>query len=136
MFFLDNCKVTVEAPTVTGTTTISSNAYDMGLFDGITFVVRLGTPAANNSIKVNQSATSGGSYNDLTGTAVSNASNNQLMVRILRPGKQFLKCSVVRGTTTTIDSLVAIQWRAKGMRPVTQPTSTSEEWLSPAEGTA
>lgn len=137
MAFLDNHKVTAEAPTATGTTTILSSAYDMGSYDGITFIVRLGSPAANNSIKVSQATSSGGSYADLTGTAVTHATNNQLMVSVYRPGKQFVKCNVVRGTTSTIDSLVAIQWKARGVKPVTQPTaSTYEEWTAPAEGTA
>ena len=136
MSYLDNNKVTAEAPTATGTTTILSAAYDMNNFEGITFIVRLGTPAANNSIKVSQCATSGGSYADLTGTSVTHATNNQLMVTVGRPSKQYIKCNVVRGTSTTIDSLVAIQWGAKNVRPVTQPTSTSEEYTAPLEGTA
>jgi hypothetical protein len=136
MPLLDNCKVTTEAPTATGTTTINSAAYDMTGYDGITFIVRLGSPAANNSIKVNQCATSGGSYNDLAGTSVGGATNNSKAVTIHRPGKQFIKCSVVRGTTTTIDSLVVLQWKGKGVRPVTQANLDYEEWNSPAEGTA
>ncbi len=130
-------KISAEAPTATGTTTISSSAYDMTGFDAITFIVRIGTPAANNSIKVNQAATSGGSYNDLAGTNVGGATNNIKVVTVHRPGKQFIKCSVVRGTTTTIDALTVIQWRAKGVHPITQNTAVDfEEWFSPAEGTA
>lgn len=137
MPFLDNHKVTAEAPTATGTTTILSSAYDMTGFDGITFVVRLGSPAANNSIKLSQATTSGGSYTDLANTSVTHATNNQLMITVFRPSKQFIKCNVVRGTTTTIDTLVAIQWKGKGVRPVTQPTaSTYEEYSFPVEGTA
>lgn len=136
MPFLDDHKITSEAPTATGTTTISSAAYDMTGFDGITFIVRLGSPASNNSIKVNQSSTSGGSYTDLTGTSVTGATNNAKAVSVFGPTKQFVKCSVVRGTTTTIDTLVAIQWKGKGVHPVAQSNLDYEEWVAPAEGTA
>jgi hypothetical protein len=133
--FLDDNKVTAEAPTATGTTTIDSTAYDMSGFDGICFIVRLGSPAANNNIRGQQSATSGGAYNDLTGTLVNDAVKNQHMLNIVRPGKQFVRCRVTRGTTTTIDSLIAVQYVAR-RKPVTQPTSIGETWVAPAEGTA
>lgn len=135
--FLDDFKVTVEAPTAAGTTTINSSAYDMSGFDQITFLVRLGTPAANNNIRVQQDTVTGmGSAADLTGTLLSHATNNQLMTTILKPLEQFVRCQVTRGTSSTIDTIVAIQSRARKL-PVTQPTASSnEQWVSPAEGTA
>lgn len=137
MPFIDDRKITAEAPTATGTTTILSSAYDMTGFDGICFIVRLGTPAANNNIRATQATTSGGSYNDLQGTLVNSATANCHIIDVYRPQKQFVKCSVARGTSTTIDSLVAIQYHAKGMRPVSQPSSTiAEGWSAPPEGTA
>jgi hypothetical protein len=43
---------------------------------------------------------------------------------------------VTRGTTTTIDSIIVIQTRARKF-PVTQPaTSVAEQWIGPIEGTA
>jgi len=133
---LDDCKVTIEAPTAAGTTTIDSAAYDCGGFDGICFAVRLGTPAANNNIRVQQSATSGGVYNDLQGSLVNSATLNQHMVEVYRPTKQFLRVRVTRGTSTTIDSVTVIQhWSRK--RPVTQPaTAIFETWVGSPEGTA
>src|SRR5262245_11309942 len=136
MPFLDDFRVDVEAPTATGTSTIDSAAYDCSGYTGIAFFVRLGTPAANNDIRARQDVASGGSYADLAGTKVTHATNNQLMVDIFKPGKQFVKCRVTRGTSTTIDSLVAVRYGTR-LRPVTQPAaSTSEQWTSPAEGTA
>lgn len=135
MAVTDDFKITVEAPTAAGTSTIDSAAYDMAGFAAICFIVRLGTPAANNNIRVRQDVASGGSYADLAGTLVNDAVKNQHMVDITRPGKQFVKCRVTRGTSTTIDSLIAIQYRAR-TRPVVQPTSIGEAWVSPAEGTA
>lgn len=133
--FLDDCKITAEAPTAAGTSTIDSAAYDMAGFAGICFIVRLGTPAANNNIRGRQDVATGGSYADLLGSLVNDAVKNQHMLDLYRPGKQFLKCRVTRGTSTTIDSLIVIQYRAR-TRPVVQPTSVSEAYVSPAEGTA
>lgn len=135
--FLDDSKVTVEAPTATGTTTIDSAAYDMAGFDEICFIVRLGTPAANNNIRVQQDVVSGmGAAADLAGTLVNSPTLNQHMVVVRRSLEQFVRCRVTRGTSTTIDTIVAIQTRAR-KRPVTQPaTSVNEQWVSPAEGTA
>jgi len=133
--FIDDCKITAEAPTAAGTSTIDSAAYDMSGFAEICFVVRFGTPAANNNIRVRQDVASGGAYADLAGTLVNDVAKNQHMVTVSRPGKRFIQCRVTRGTSTTIDSLVVIQARAR-TRPVVQPTSVSESWVSPAEGTA
>jgi hypothetical protein len=133
--FLDNYKVTFEAPTAAGTTTIDSAAYDMKGFETILFVVRFGTPAANNNIRARQDTASGGAFADLANTLVNSASANQHMLVIARPQKQFVRCRVTRGTSTTIDGIVVIQANPRN-RPITQPTSAFEEWASPAEGTA
>lgn len=133
--FFEDYKITVEAPTAAGTSTIDSAAYDMQGFSEIAFLVRLGTPAANNNIRVRQDVASGGAYADLTNTLVNDAVKNQHMVTIARPGKEFVKCRVTRGTSTTIDTIVVIQSGAR-TRPVTQPTSIAESYIAPIEGTA
>jgi hypothetical protein len=134
---IDDCKVTVEAPTIAGTTTIDSAAYDTSGYDETLFIVRLGTPAANNNIRVQQDTVTGmGTAADLTGTLVGSATLNQHMVNVRRPVEQFVRVRVTRGTSTTIDTITVIQSGPR-TRPVTQPaTSISEKWISPAEGTA
>jgi hypothetical protein len=134
--FVDDYKITAEAPTAAGTTTIDSAAYDMGAYQGICFIVRLGTPAANNNIRGRQDVATGGTYADLASTLVNDAVKNQHVLEIFRPGKQFVKCRVTRGTSTTIDSLVVIQYNARGTKPVTAATSVVESYISPIEGTA
>lgn len=134
---LEDCKVTVEAPTIAGTSTIDSAAYNMALWDGILFIVRLGTPAANNNIRAQQDTVTGmGAAADLAGTLVNSATLNQHMLDVKRPGKQFVRCRVTRGTSTTIDTITVVQYRGRN-HPITQPaTSVSETWHAPAEGTA
>ncbi len=138
MALLHDVKITTFAAVATGTTTITqTTGLDMAGFDGCLFIIRLGSPATNNNIRVSQCDTVGGTYADLAGTLVGNsATDNPLVVDVYRPKEQFLKYVVTRGTTTTIDTIVAIQYNARN-RPTTQPSGTqSEAYNWPAEGTA
>ncbi len=136
-FLSEECKVTTVASVATGTSTITSSAIDMAGYDGCLFIVRLGSPATNNNIRVSQCDTTGGSYAELEGTLVGNhATDNPLIVDIKRPREQFLKYIVTRGTTSTIDVVAVIQYRSRS-RAVSQPSGTQiERWHAPAEGTA
>jgi hypothetical protein len=135
---LHDVKITTYAPVATNTTTITqTTGLDMAGFDGALLVIRLGSPATNNNIRVQQCDTTGGSYADLAGTKVGDhATDNPLIVDVYRPKEQFLKYVVTRGTTTTIDTIAWIQYNAR-TRPTTQPSGTQAEnhnW--PSEGTA
>jgi hypothetical protein len=135
-FLSENVKITTFAPVATGTSTIlQTTGLDMTGFDGCLFVVRLGSPATNNTLSIKQAATTGGTYDALLGTSVgSHATDNPLMVDVKRPIDGFLKYEVARGTTTTIDTICAIQYGAR-TRPTTQPSGTQiEKYNSPAEG--
>jgi hypothetical protein len=136
-FLSEEGKITTVAPVATGTTTITGTALDMTGFDGALFIVRLGTPATNNNLRVQQCDTSGGTYADLAGTLVGNhATDTPLVVDIKRPQEQFLKYQITRGTTTTIDIVAIIQYKARN-RGVTQPSGTQiERHHGVAEGTA
>lgn len=134
----ENVKITTFAPVATGTSTITqTTALDMTGFDGCLFIIRLGSPATNNNIRVSQCDTTGGSYADLTGSLVGNhATDNPLVVDIKRPLEGFLKYVVTRGTTTTIDTICAIQYGSR-TRPTSQPSGTQiEKYHAPVEGTA
>lgn len=137
MALLHDVKITTVAPTATGTTTIDGSALDMSGFEGALFIVRLGSPAINNNLRVRQCDTTGGTYADLTGTLVGNhASDSPLIVDVFRPQEQFLKYQITRGTTSTIDAVTVIQYHA-GARPTSQPSGTqAEAWSWPVEGTA
>jgi hypothetical protein len=127
-FLSENVKITTFAPVATGTSTIlQTTGLDMTGFDGCLFIVRLGSPATNNTLSIKQAATSGGTYDALLGTSVgAHVSDNPLMVDIKRPIDGFLKYEVARGTTTTIDTICAIQYGAR-TRPTTQPSGTQIE---------
>jgi hypothetical protein len=136
-FLSERCKITTVAPVATGTTTITGSALDMAGWDGALFIVRLGSPATNNNLRIQQCDTSGGTYADLAGTLVGNhATDNPLVVDIKRPAEQFLKYQITRGTTSTIDAVVILQYRARTQGQA-QPSGTQiERHHGPAEGTA
>lgn len=131
-------RLRTEAPTATGTTTIDSAEVDMAGWDGVCFIVRLGSPATNNNIRAQQDTATGmASAADIEGTLVGNhATNNPLILDLKRPRERFVRVRVTRGTTTTIDTLVAIQYRGRSSN-FSQPSGTMlEQHTDKAEGTA
>jgi len=133
--------ITMDGPTATGTTAIDSTHVDMAGFSGVLFIVRLGSPAANNNIRVQQdTAVAMAAAADLAGTLVAAGANNVVAVEVVYPGgptgEQFVRCRVTRGTTTTIDSITTIRFGAR-TSPVAMPSTVSfESWMGTGEGTA
>lgn len=146
MPFLDN-HIFIQAATVdagaAATTDVESAAVDAANCDSVVFIVSFGTIVTDavTSIKVQQCDTSGGSYTDLEGTAITVADshdNKTFLIEVARPREQFLKCIVDRGTeNATVGAIVAIKTNV-AQRPVTQGTNIQsyETHMAPAEGTA
>lgn len=133
----DDIAIAMDAPTVTGTTTIDSTPQDMSGFSGILFIVRLGSPAANNNIRAQQDVVVGmGAAADIAGTLIASGAVNIVALEILHPGEQFVRCRVTRGTTTTIDSITAIKFGARQRPTLVPATVLFESWVTPAEGSA
>jgi len=137
----DDLAISMDGPTIAGTSAIDSTPVDMAGFSGVLFIVRLGTAAANNNIRVQQdTAVAMGAAADLLGTLVASGANNVVAVEAVYPGgptgEQFVRCRVTRGTSTTIDSITAIRFGARS-RPVAMPSTVSfESWMGTGEGTA
>lgn len=129
----------VSAAVATGTTAVNSSVVDMQGYDGVIFLASLGTAAANNGVKAQQGQIANMSdAADLAGTLVSsNGTQTDLVLEIFRPRERYVRASVVRGTTTTVEAIWAIQFMAAKM-PVNNVTAAqaAELWASPAEGTA
>lgn len=130
-------KITTVPAVAAGTSTINGSAIDMAGYDGFNVIVRLGTPATNNNIRIQQCDTATGTYADLVSTKMGdNSTDTPLITSIERPKKQFLRYQITRGTSTTVDIAVVQQYNTRS-RPVTQPGATaSEYWTAPSEGTA
>lgn len=136
-FLSDNVKITVNGPTSAGTSAIDSTTLDMAGFEGVIWIVRLGTAAADNNIRAQQDTVSGmGSAADLAGTLVNSASNNVHVLDLQRPLERYVRCRVTRGTSTTIDTVVALQYKARSLAVAQAAAITLEQHSSPVEGTA
>lgn len=131
-----------------GTSDVDSNYLDMANFQGVIFLIVVGVMAASSTadFKVNQCDTSGGTYADLTGTAVTQFSATDddkfALIDVFDPEEQYLKVTTTRGNggNSTIECLMAIQYGARKL-PITQPTGAGqcqsvERFQRPVEGTA
>lgn len=122
------------------TSTITSDIIDMQGYEGVMFVTSFGTAAADNTITVQQNtANSASGMADLAGTkVVSGTSDEDVWVDVYRPRERYLCLVAARGTSSTLESIYAIQYGAR-VQPVDNTTSGTiigEAHASPAEGTA
>ena len=138
-----NVKITrIATAQAAGTGAINSDSVDMQGFEGVLFVVSLGTvvSGAATSINAAQSADDS-SFADLLGSSVTIADDDDDELKYLdiyQPGDRWVRLEVARATqNSTIDSVVAYQYSPL-KAPVTQPTGTEGEFHGPAtaEGTA
>lgn len=128
------------ATTGAGTTPVNGATIDMQNFEGVLLLVKFGTPAANNTIKAQQGKQSDLSdAADLAGTQVGVGASDELVwIDLYRPQERYVRVVALRGTSTTIDWGVAIQYGAK-KEPVDNTiagTIHGEVHASPAEGAA
>lgn len=122
------------------TTDVTSAEVDMAGYEGVLFISSFGTAAANNTMKAQQDTVTGmGSAADLLGTSVaSGTSDEDVWIDVFRPRERFVRVIGLRGTSTTMESIWAIQYGAR-KQPVDNTTSGTiigEAHASPAEGTA
>ena len=102
-----------------GTSDVNSDVVDTQNYEGVIFVTTLGTAAANNGIKIQ-----GGEQSDLSDAAdllsSSNTPNKTCVVtQVHKPRERYVRAVVVRGTSTTVDSVVAYLYGAR-TRPAAQ----------------
>lgn len=128
------------ATTAAGTSTINGDEVEMANYEGVLFIVKIGTPAADNNLKAQQDSVTGmAGAADLEGTLLQNgAADGILWLDIYRPLKPFVRCVMLRGTSTTIDWGVAIRYGGKKGPQDNNIAATifGELHASPAEGTA
>jgi hypothetical protein len=125
-----------SAPIATGTSEQFSSIIDSADCDGVLFTVRLGSPAANNIVRAQQNTLNqSGGMADLLGSAQISGTSNIVVVDVAFPQKRYVRLGIVRGTTTTIDSITAVKYNVAKM-PAVQPTGTvGKQLVAAAEGT-
>jgi hypothetical protein len=129
----------VKDHSTAATSAVDSDSVDMAGFEGVIFITSFGTAAAGNTLLASQDTASGGSYTDLLSSSVtSGTSDEDVWIDVYKPSKQFVRCEAARGTSSTLESIWAIQYGARKL-PVDNTTSgtiVGEAHVSPAEGTA
>ena len=128
------------ATTAAGTTTVTGSTIDMQGYEGVLFIAKFGTAATDNTLKAAQGAASDMSdAADLLSTSVGVGASDELVwLDIYRPRERYVRALALRGTSTTLDSLWAIQY-GPTVEPVDNTvagTIHGELHSSPAEGTA
>ena len=128
------------ANTGAGTTAVNGATVDMQNYEGVLFVCKFGTAAANNTIKGQQGQASDLSdAADLAGTSVAVGSSDEIVwLDLYRPRERYVRMVAVRGTSTTVEWGVAIRYGPR-KAPVDNNvagTIAGELHVSPAEGTA
>lgn len=128
--------------TTAGTTDVESAILDMSGYEGVMFVTSFGTAAANNSLKAQQNtANSTSGMADLLGTSVvsgASPSNEDVWIDLYRPQERYVRCIAVVDTSSTVESIWAVQYGPREMvvDNTTDGTIIGEVHASPAEGTA
>lgn len=127
------------ATTTAGTSEIDGATIDMQGFEGVLFIAKFGTAAANNALQAQQDSDSAmGSPADLEGTLVGvGASDEIVYLELNKPKERYVRVQAERGTSTTLDWAVAILYGAR-KQPVDNTvagTIYGELHVSPAEGT-
>lgn len=113
--------VTVDDPTTAGTTAVDSTGADMTGYDAVRFIVKIGTAAANNTAKVQESVDNS-VWTDVTSGSVASGANKTLILDRFRPAKRYARVEVTRGTSTTVDAIVTQRYRPR-VKPTTQTQS-------------
>lgn len=128
----------VEDHTTAGTTDVDSASVDMAGYEGVLFLTSFGTAAADNYISAQQS-TDDSSFADLLGSKVgATASDEDVWVDVYRPLERYVRVHVELGTSSTVESIWAIQYggRKQPVDNATTGTIIGEAHVSPIEGTA
>jgi len=123
------------------TTDVNGTGLNMAGYEGVIFVAKYGTAAADNVLLAEGSSDDGGgdAYAELTGTQVgAGASDEVQWVEVYRPVEQYIRCVAERGTSSTLFGILAIQYGAssQAVDNTTAGTIHGEYHVSPAEGTA
>jgi hypothetical protein len=116
----DNFKVIQGlAAVANGTSSQSSSAIDMSGYAHALIIATVGTPAANNTLTLENGATS---TTAATVATTNDATKTPLVLDVQNVPLQYIKATIARGTSTTIDQVIVILYGARA-KAVTQPTT-------------
>jgi len=112
LFLSDDIKITkLQDHTTAATSTVTSDELDMVGYDGVVFITSFGTAAANNLVTLHHSDTTGTEAATVALKA-SGTSDEDVVLDVLYP-KRFCTLVASRGTSSTLESIWAIQYKAR-----------------------
>jgi hypothetical protein len=116
-----------------GTSTLTSDEIDMTGFEGVIFLTSYGTAAANNLVTMHGSDTSGGEAATVA-LKTSGTSDEDVVLDVFRPIHRYAKLVASVGTSSTVESMWAIQYGAtkKDVVSVLSGTLAHGTFISPA----
>ena len=126
-FLTSNCKITkVKDHSAAGTSDVVSDIIDMQGYEGVVFITSLGTAASGNYIVCQgNTVNSTGGMADLASTKItSGTSDEDLVEDLLHPQFRYIQATVTRGTSSTCESIWAIQYGARRLPPTNTISGT------------
>jgi hypothetical protein len=125
----------VEAYGSANTTTLTSDSVDCAGYDGVAFVAVYGTAAADNLIYA-EASTDDSTFVQVTSSEPNDAgaSSEIQFVDIIKPPARYVRCLAVRGTSSTLENIIAYRYKARNL-PVDNKvagTIEGEQLVGPA----
>ncbi len=125
MNLLNRMKIAVSYDPVTSATAITESVIDCRGFDRVCHVINVGTMAATGTLdyQVQESATSGGTYADITGAALDQvlaATGGSKVYAIdvpVNPAKPYQKAVAAHGTANVTSGAIAVLYEGSGAFP-------------------
>lgn len=113
----------VLAAVAAGTSTQTSSAVDTTGYESTIFLASVGTAAVDNILSVEASSNGSTGWAAVTGAAVTpGASDGVQWVEVVRSATRYLRASIARGTSTTVEAVWCIQGNASEA-PVSNSTA-------------
>jgi hypothetical protein len=129
------CFGAVDPPQGAAISAVDSTIIDTLGYEGVMFIVRLGTASDANTIRVQQDADpTGATMADLPVTILGSATANTLVLTVARPTKRYVRCHVARRMSSTIDGMFGILYGASSLPAVQPMTVAVATHISPEEG--
>jgi hypothetical protein len=112
----------VQHTTAAASDITNATPLDMQGYQGVIFIARFGTAAANNTIQAQQGLVSDGSdAADIKDSKVAVGASDEIVVLQLESvGERYIRPVVKRGTSSTLEFLIAIRYG-----PLTKPVANA-----------
>ena len=133
-YLSENVKITKLADhTANGTDAVTSAELDMAGFKHVAFVTSFGTAAANNLITMHQGSVSG-TVAATVALKASGTSDEDVILDVKNVTARYLKLVASRGTSSTLESIWAVQYGSddKAVTNAVRGTSAVGQFNAPA----